>query len=55
MLPDTWVASYCIQLVTDAAASLGYGAIWGKEWFNGAWPEAWSGKNITLLELFLIV
>ena len=33
MLPDTWGASNCIQLVTDAAASLGYGAILGKECF----------------------
>ena len=47
-LPDLFVA-------TDAAGSVGFGAIWGTAWFAGPWPSAWSSTSITLLELFPLV
>ena len=47
-LPDFFVSS-------DAAASLGCGAIWGSYWFSFAWPESFAGHNITVLELFPLV
>lgn len=44
----------CPPLHTDASASVGFGAVWGSQWFFGTWPE---GKtcNIAVLELFPIV
>ena len=50
-----WETSSTLELYTDAAASKGYGAIFGKHWFGGAFPEAWHSFNITFLELFPIV
>lgn len=53
------VSSEDISLYTDAAGSLGFGAILGQEWCSGEWPPAWQTfglcKNLTLLELFPIV
>jgi len=42
-------------MYTDAAGSLGYGAVFGKHWFNGVWPCKWKSLNITVLELYPIV
>ena len=39
----------------DAAGSLGYGAVFGKHWFFGSWPDKWKSFNITILELYPIV
>ena len=44
-LPDLFVA-------TDAAGSVGFGAIWGTTWLAGPWPSTWSPASIALLELF---
>ena len=55
LLADRWVLSDHIQLYTDAAGSLGYGAVMGKQWFFGGWNEQWRGQSITLLELYPIV
>ena len=46
-------ASLC--LYTDAAGSSGYGAIYGKKWFYGSFPDSWKKANIVFLELFPIV
>ena len=46
MLPDTWVASNCIQLVTDAAASLGYGRFWGRNGFMGPGQRRGVGRTL---------
>ena len=40
---------------SDVAGSKGYGAIFGKHWFFGAWPDTWKHLNITFLEFFAIV
>ena len=52
---DRWETSSTLELYTDAAASKGYGAIFGKHWFGGAFPEGWHSFNITFLGLFPIV
>lgn len=40
-------------LCTDASTSVGFGAVWGRQWFFGTWPQ---GKkvNIAVLELYPI-
>ena len=52
---ELWEVSNPFELFTDAAGSKGYGAILGKHWFFGAWPETWKHFNITFLEFFPIV
>ena len=42
-------------MYTDAAGSLGYGGIFGSEWFSRAWPDYWKQLNITILEFYPIV
>ena len=54
-LDDKWETSSSLELYTDAAGSKGYGAIFGKRWFCGAWPASWTTLNIAFLELFPIV
>ena len=44
-----------LQLFTDAAGGIGYGALCGAEWCSGLWPPEWQSRNITALELFPIV
>ena len=45
-----------IDLFTDAAKMLGYGAWFHNYWFSIPWPsEYWKEQNITLLELIPIV
>ena len=54
-LSDVWHDSLALNLYTDAAASLGYGAVFGNEWCFGAWPKNCTKFNITLLEFYPIV
>lgn len=54
-LSDEWLSDTSLHLYTDASGPLGYGAVFGSNWFHGVWPIHWKGKNITLLELFPIV
>ncbi len=54
-LSDQWLSDQTLHLLTDAAGSLGYGAIFGSQWFYGQWPESWVNENITLKELYPIV
>ena len=54
-LEDKWETSPSLELFTDVAGSKGYGAIFGKHWFCGAWPASWTSFNIAFLELFPIV
>ena len=51
-LPDRWLTSRKLQLYTDAAGSLGYGAVFSKHRFFGSWPDKWKSFNITILELY---
>ena len=52
---EQWDSDSSLELFSDAAGSKGYGAIFGKHWFFGAWPDAWKTLNITFLEFFPIV
>ena len=38
-LSDVWTDSFSLNLYTDAAGSLGFGAVFGCDWFYGGWPE----------------
>ena len=50
-----WLSSAKLHLYTDAAGSLGYGAVFGSHSFFGKWPNSWFGRNIIILELFPVV
>ena len=52
---DVWETSQTLQLYTDSAGSIGFGAVFGRHWFYGSWPDLWKTYNIALLELFPIV
>ncbi|MES9882605.1 MAG: reverse transcriptase domain-containing protein [Sedimenticola sp.] len=54
-LNDRFLSSDTLSLYTDAAASLGYGAVFGSYWLYGPFPAAWQTFNITFLELYPIV
>ena len=54
-LGSRWYTSKTLKLFTDAAGSLGYAAIFGKQWFFGEWPAVWKTFNISILEFFPIV
>lgn len=54
-LDYVWLSSAKLHLYTDAAGSLGYGAVFGSHWFYGKWPDSWIGTNIIILEMFPIV
>ena len=48
-------SNFDLQLFTDAAGKLGYGAVLGKEWFFGIWNDWWIQRDIMLKELYPIV
>ena len=52
---EQWDSQSSLELFSDAAGSKGYGAIFGKHWFFGAWLDTWKHLNITFLEFFPIV
>ena len=54
-LPDVWNNSDKLSLYTDAAGSIGFGALFGNNWCYGSWPDNWIGKNIAILEFYPIV
>ena len=52
---ELFLSTEVVDLFTDAAQSLGCGAIHGNEWFSVAWPsEWWTRQNITFLEFIPI-
>ena len=54
-LDEPWQVSPPLKLYTDAAASKGYGALFGTRWFYGEWPAHWKSLNIAFLELLPII
>ena len=44
-----------LDLFTDAAGSIGFGAYFNGHWTNGQWPKTLQNENITFKELFPIV
>ena len=56
-LRENWDSNVAIELFTDAAASIGYGAYFQGRWVQGRWPSEWlaSSPSIALLEFFPVV
>ena len=54
-LDETWCNSNKLNLFTDASGSIGFGAIFGREWCYGRWPTQWLHRNIAILEFYPIV
>ena len=54
-LNRNWITNYSLQLYTDVSGSLGYGAVFGDQWFYGPWPDSWKSLNIAVLEFYPIV
>lgn len=54
-LSDDWYDSHKLQLYTDASGTLGSGAIFGRNWCYGEWPDSWRNRNIAYLEFYPIV
>ena len=54
-LEDFWDSSDKLELFTDAAGSLGFGAVFGGKWCYGKWPDNWLHQNIAMLEFYPIV
>ena len=54
-LEDVWDSSDKLELYTDAAGSLGFGAVFGRKWRYGQWPDNWLHQNIAMLEFYPIV
>ena len=50
-----WRTMQSMHLYTDAAGALGFGAMFGKNWFNGSWPAQIAHLPITFKELFPIM
>ena len=44
-----------LEVTSDAAGSLGFGAFFREEWFSGAWAPCQSGQSIAYKELFPII
>ncbi|VDI70685.1 Hypothetical predicted protein [Mytilus galloprovincialis] len=55
ILSDRWLTSDQLHLFTDASGTLGYGALFGAQWFLGKWDTKWQKQNIAFLELYPIV
>lgn len=51
-LSDRFLSNDVLSLYTDAAASLGFGAINGSYWCYGSFPDHCRHMNTTLLELY---
>ena len=52
-----WVDCDQLELYTDAAAGIGFGAFFQGQWALGTWPDHWinQGPDITFKKLFPIV
>ena len=47
-LDDAWETSHTLELYTDAAGLIGFGAVFGKHWFGGEWPLSCKSYNIAV-------
>ena len=52
---DNFLTGDFLELYTDAAGAIGYGALFGNAWFCGLWPAKWRSHNVAVLELYPIV
>lgn len=54
-LDEKWHSLDKLNLFTDAAGSLGFGAVFENHWCYGKWPSDWLNKNIAFMEFYPIV
>ena len=54
-LDDRWQNSSKLNLFTDAADGIGFGAIFCTEFCHGFWPDHWRYRNIAILEFYPII
>lgn len=54
-IDDDFLTGDHLQLYTDASGGIGFGALYGTEWFYGQWPIQWHSYNISVLELYPIM
>ena len=54
-IDEEFLSGDYLQLYTDASGEIGYGAVFGKEWFWGLWPQEWKSRNICVLEFYPIL
>ena len=54
-LEERWTRADEVQLYTDASGSIGFGAMMGPHWCQGAWPPEWMDRGITFKEAFPIL
>ena len=43
-----------LHLYTDSSSTIGFGGVFGRQWFHGLWSDSSRGANIALLELYPI-
>ena len=53
-LDHKWAENKHLHLFTDAASTIGFGAVFNNKWFGGIWAPQCMRMNITLLELYPI-
>lgn len=44
-----------LEIMSDFSGVIGFGAIWGSEWFDGLWLHQQVDKSIAYKELYPIV
>lgn len=54
-IQDQFLTNDTLQLHTDAASTLGYGALFQDRWFNGLFPSEWKVYHISVLEFYPII
>ena len=54
-LHERWNLSSKLHFHTDSAGSIGYAAVFGNHWFNGAWDQSWIHLDISIKEMFPVV
>ena len=54
-LDDTFLTGDFLELYTDAAGAIGYGALYGNAWFCGLCPAEWRSHYVAVLDLYPIV
>ena len=54
-IEERWANPQQLNLFTNAAGGVGFGAIFGSEYCHGLWPDSWQHQNIAILEFYPIV
>ena len=54
-LHDRWIQSTKLHFYTDSSGAVGFAAVFGRHWFNGAWDESWVERDISIKEMFPVV